>query len=888
MTVGQTLAHYRILDHLGRGGMGEVYAAEDLKLGRKVALKILPADVAGDPDRRKRFETEARTIATLNHPNIVQVYSIEHAEGVDFITMELVRGTTLASIISRKAVGLSPFLEIAIPLADAVSAAHQQGITHRDLKPSNVMLSEEGLLKVLDFGLAKHHQAFSESGGSELLTESMTREGHLVGTMAYMSPEQAEGKTVDGRSDIFSLGIIFYEMLTGAHPFPGDSLASKLSAILRDTPRPVVEVNAALPRDLGRIIPRCLAKERTRRYQSALDLRNDLLDLKQAVDSGEIGPVGPPLRTSGIAAPRSWRRALPWALAGVLGVTALALWMAAPTSRPDRLRRFVVHSPATVRLFDAPILPPDGSHLTYAGQEGNKSRIYVQSFDALEAKPLDGTEGAYAPFFSPDGEWIGFVVGYELKKIPRKGGTTVTLCELPTGMMGASWGKSGEILFGGVNLGLTRVLAEGGKPETLLMPDRGGGELDHHFPQHLPGGRHVLFTRHARNWTFRVEVLSLDGGERRVLIDPGFHARYVPTGHLLYGLSRHVMAVRFDSARLEVTGAPVRVLDNVDNDVDNGSAPFSVADDGTLAYVPAPSREGRQLVWVDRRGQERPLPVPSGSVKNPSLSPDGRRLALAAETEPGRFDIWVYDLVADTRRRLTSEGSNEAPVWTPDGKTLTFSSDRGGGLLNLFSIPADGSGGAERLLKSDLAQWAASWSPDGRGLAFMESEPTEIAEIRLLRAGGEAQSQPLIAGREGDYGVYYPRFSPDGRWVAFNTRTRAQVFVAPVADTGVWRQVSTEGGQAPTWSRDQRELYFRRGNQLLAVPIKTTPSSLDFGKERVLFEGRYARDRRNPSYDVGPDGSFLMIRPSAEEIAPPTVHVVLNWFEELKRRVPVR
>jgi serine/threonine-protein kinase len=872
------IGHYRILEKLGAGGMGEVYRAEDSKLGRKVALKILPPELAQSAERLQRFESEARAVAALNHPNIVTVHSVEEADGIRFITMELIRGKTLTAVFHRTT--LREFFDIGLPLADALSAAHQQGIVHRDLKPDNVMLTDEGRVKILDFGLAKFKpRTDSESFASHLPTKSMTSPGVIVGTVAYMSPEQAEGKGVDHRSDIFSLGIILYQLLSGRHPFSGDSAASVLSGILKDTPPPLSELNPGIPYELARVVRRCLEKSPARRYQSALDLRNDLEEVKADFESGAIQ------KRSVLPAPTApLRKFLPWVLAAILGAAAVATDLLSRTSDvpAPAIRRFVVRPPAESRLTGDVSLSPDGSRLLFRATQGDRNLLYLQSLDQFAPRPLEGTDGANEPFISPDGDWVGFAAEGKLKKVPLSGGDPVTLCDVAD-VIGANWGEDGNIVFGSINSGLRQVSAEGGEPRSFLEPDTERGELDFHYPQILPGGGAMLITRHDKSGVFGIEVYSFATKERKRLLEDAFYGRFTPTGHLVYGRGYSLFAAPFDLGRMEVSGTSVLVGENVFAFPESGYVSYAMADDGTLVYVPRPSRDGRSLVWVDRNGKEEPLPMAPRAFSNPRLSPDGKQLAVSIEDD-GRHDVWVFDLERDTEHRVTFEGQNESPIWTPDGSRLTFASGQNGA-RNLFWKPADGSGVAERLTESDLRQWPLDWSPDGKTLAFMETDPTDYWSLSLLRLDAEPRVEPLTRTR-GRHNK--PRFSPDGRWIAYSSNE--EIYIQPFPGPGGPRQISTNGGVEAIWAPNGRELFYRSPsprNEVtqLAVQIETSPS-VRSGRPETLFEGRYAGTFYGASYDIAPDGRFLMIKPSEDEVAPLRIQLVQGWFEELKRRVP--
>jgi serine/threonine protein kinase/Tol biopolymer transport system component len=880
LPAGTRVGPYEVVSWLGAGGMGEVYRARDTTLDREVALKTLPEELARQPERLARLKQEARILASLNHPGIATLHGLEQSDGgVPVLVMELVEGESLADRLRRGPLPLREAATVAQEIALALEAAHEKGVLHRDLKPGNIRLAPDGRVKLLDFGLAKAVRKAAVDSRLDTDTSPHSEPGTVLGTAPYMSPEQARGQEPDRRGDIWAFGCVLYEMLAGKRAFEGATYSDTVAAVLdREPDWPALPQET--PPAVLRLLRRCLQKEKDKRLHDVADARLELDEIRS----------GPGPTTEGFREPHRhalWPATVFAVLVGGLGSWVIQRSASRPVPVPAlQVKRFVIEPPTAPVGF--PTLSPDGRYLAYLGRMGDGRGLYVRPLDSIESRALEDTAGARAPFFSPDGEWIGFARRGRVMKIALKGGPAVTICDLPTeSMLGASWGSDNMILFGGPNSGLMRISAEGGQPEALITPLRDAGELDHHYPEILPGGRAALFTRHARDGSFRIEVVSLASRERRVLIDPGFSGRYVPTGHIMYGLSNQLFAVGFDITRLEVTGRPVRVQESVAGIPHDGFAPFSVARDGSLAYVPAPSRQGRVLVWVDHRGAAHPLPLPPRAFKHPKLSPDGRRIAVVVEEQPGRSDLWLYDVNDDTQRRLTFEGSNEAPVWAPDGQSLTFGSSSGGP-INLFTLRADGSGIAERLLESPLSQWPGSWSPDGTRLAFTESDPTDISKIRILPSGRDAPPQPFLDLDPPGKGVTLdePQLTPDGRWLAF--AADLNVYVTPFPGPGPRMQVSIDNGQSPRWSRDGRELFYRWRNQVVAVPVKTS-APLVFGKPSVLFEGRYlGADDYSANYDVDRAGRFLMVKLSEEELAPRPVHVVLNWFEELKRRVPPR
>jgi serine/threonine-protein kinase len=700
----------------------------------------------------------------------------------------------------------------------------------------------------------------------------------IVGTVAYMSPEQAEGKKVDSRSDIFSLGIILYQLLAGRHPFSGESAASVLSGILKDTPPLPSDVDPRVPHELSRIVRRCLSKELTGRYQSAVDLRNDLEEVKADYDSGALQK-----RANVPATPPGLTRFLPWAIGAVFAAITLAAILLGRTSDvpTQAVRRFVIRPPAEQSFTGSVVLSPDGSRLSFTARERGRVSLYLQALDQFTPRLLEGTEGAYEPFLSPDGQWIGFVADGKLKKVPVGGGEPVTLCDADD-VIGTDWGEDGSIVFGSIAVGLWQVSAEGGEPTSLLKPQTERDELDFHSPQRLPGGEAILITRHDKNGAFGIEAYSFATGERKRLLENAFHARFAATGHLVYGRGNAIFAAPFDLDRMEISGPSVSIVENVSGRPKDGLVYFAIAGDGTLVYVPRPSREGRTLVWVDRSGKEEAIGLTPRSYSTPRLSPDGTQLAVAIENTGGQ-DIWVHDLARGTEHRVTFENFNEAPVWTPDGSRLTFASGPSE-TRNLFSKAADGTGIAERLTESDLRQWPYDWSPDGKALVFMETDPSDYWSLGILRPKGNPRTEPF-AKASGTQNK--PRFSPDGRWIAYNWNQ--EIFIQPFPGSGGPRQVSSEGGVEPIWAPNGREIFYTLpsadARTIMAVSLETAPA-VRSGRPQKLFEGRYVGFFYGSSHDIAPDGRFLMIKPGAEELEPLRIQLVQGWFEELKRRVP--
>jgi len=919
--IGQTFCHYRIVERIGAGGMGEVYRATDTKLGRDVALKVLPEVFARDAERMARFRREAQLLASLNHPNIATIHGLEESNGQCALVMELVEGPTLAEKIGvaqgspsspaafrvegpqrRKAgvaLQIDESLHIAKQIAEGLEYAHERGIIHRDLKPANVKVRPDGTVKILDFGLAKALEETPAAGSintSPTISAAATREGIILGTAAYMSPEQARGKPVDKRADIWAFGVVLYEMFTGQRLFSGETVSDTLAAVI--TKEPDWEaLPVTTPTPVQKLVRRCLHKDPKWRLRDIGEARiaiEEALDPSKAVAVNEAGLVQP------LTTRRT--RTIIWSLA-VLAALSLAItfWslLRAPSSPTRPIVRLSVTLPPSERLglglTPVLALSPDGSRLVYVASRAGTNQLYVRSIDRTEATPIPGTEGGESPFFAPDGQSVGFFAEGKLKSVSMSGGAPSTLCSAVTAR-GASWGADGNIIFTPslAFSGLFRVSANGGTPQGLTRPDLKKGEISHRWPEILPGGQAVLFT----SWTggnfddARIEVLSLRTGEQRVVLQGGTDARYIPTGHLVYGRAGELWAAPFDLKRLQVTGPPVSILQGVTMRSTTGAVEFTSSIDGSLAYVPGAPKGGEgTLVWVDRTGAAQALPAPPRVYTAPRLSPDGRRVALGI-TAPTQ-GLWVYDLTRGTLTRLAETGLVPFPIWTPDGNRLAFTlpghqlpSEAQGAFWNIFWMPSDGSGAPDRVTTSQNAQWPGSWSPDGRRLAFTEADPTTGYDIWVLTIEGERKAQPFLQTPSNESA---PMFAPDGRWLAYasDETGRKEIYVRPFPGPGGKYQISTEGGTEPVWARSGRELFYRNGDKMMAVAVETKPV-FAAAKPRLLFEAPYepALYTFLADYDVSPDGKrFLMVKASeGESVA--QINVVLNWSDELRRLAP--
>ena len=911
---GTRLGSYEVIAPLGAGGMGEVYRAKDTKLARDVALKVLPSEFAIDPDRLARFKREAQVLASLNHPHIAAIYGFEDSEDVQALVLELVEGETLGEIVARGPVPLADALAIARQIAEALETAHEQGIIHRDLKPDNVKVTPEGKIKVLDFGLAKmlepepaRHPSFAGTM-SPTLSIHATHGGVILGTAAYMSPEQARGKPVDRRTDIWSFGCVLFEMLTGKQTFdPGETISDAVAHILTREPD-WTTLPADTPPHVRTLLRRCLQKDPQKRLPHIGLVRLELDDNAARTDVRELTQTVP------AAPPRSSHRrvALGIAALAAIAIAGAASWalMRTPAATPERIRFSVVPpsgQPFTLNGFFRNVtISPDGRIVVYVASPNGS--LMVRALDELEAVALRGVNAASSPFMSPDGRWIGFfsqLAGGDLKKVSITGGPAVALGRFLGTPRGATWGSDDTIVFATNDLstGLLRVPAGGGEPKVLTKPDRARGEQDHWFPSMLPGNRAVLYTIAPTDGitdNSQIGLLDLTTGESHTLIRGGSHAQYIDPGYLVYASAGSLRAVRFDLARLAVSGDPVPVVDQVMT-FGTGAGLFEVSRNGTLVFVAGGAANGmgtpRSLVWVDRRGKEEPIPAPTRTYVFARLSPDGQSVAVDIRDQEN--DIWIFDLKRPTLRRLTfNPGPDAWPIWTPDGRRVVFSSTRGSATQgNLFWQAADGTGTAERLTTSANIQQPHAFSPDGQNIIVYELVPSAASDLTLLPIGtfsgrsptGKLETKPLIHSPAADSAG---EISPDGNFIAYHSQESGQnqVYVRPFpnVDTGRW-QISTDTGTRPAWAANGRELFYMNADgAMMAVPIQTTPT-FSAGNPTKLFDGQWFRGQNARTYDVAKDGRFLMIKDATtneQGSAAASMTVVVKWVEELKQKLP--
>ncbi len=890
LATGTRLGPYEVTTLLGAGGMGEVYHARDTRLNRSVAIKVLPPQVASDPELRQRLEREARTIAALNHPNICVLHDVGHDNGVDFLVMEHLQGETLADRLKKGQLPTDQALRYAIEIADALDKAHRQGIIHRDLKPANVMVTPTGI-KLLDFGLAKlQAQPVAPAGLSQAPTGNvdLTAQGTILGTIQYMSPEQIEGLEADGRSDIFALGVVLYEMVTGRKAFEGKSQASLMASILERDPRPVSEIQPLSPPALEHVIQGCLAKAPDDRWQTAHDVMKQLK---------WIAAGGSQVSGAATAAPSRGRARVGWIAAASLGVVLVAAALAAlrylRTPELTEQTRFSVTTPPMANPTQLSV-SPDGRHIAFVAQtsQDDVQRLFVRPLDSVEARSLSGTDGAAAgaPFWSPDSRHIGFFAQGKLKRIDIAGGSPQNVADTPLGTAGGTWNADGVIVFG-TGLGpLKRVSASGGEPTDVTLLDKASGEIAQAWPFFLPDGRHFLYMAGGVAPESRfIFVGSLDSKERVQVLRASSSPLYAPPGYLLFHRDGILMAQRFDETNFTLSGEPSRVADGLATIPSTGRAAFSASSTGVLLYRTGEAFVETQMTWYDRTGKSLGhVAVPQGQYRGLSLSPDNRRLAVHRHEEPTGGDIWVLDQERGTFTRLTFTAHNLAPMWSRDGNFIVFASDRDADALNIYRKSSSGAGTDEPLLKSPTTKFPEDWAPDGQSLLYGEARSGSV-DILRLPLSADRKPEPVVTSRFQDY---FSKFSPDGRWIAYASTEsgRPEVYVQPYPQqTGKW-QISTQGGNFPRWASSGKELFYLAADgTVMAVDVRPDGAAFSAGTPRTLFKTNALIANHRGStidipYDVSADGQRFLVN---ERLTPAgqgaPITVVLNWTAALKK-----
>jgi len=874
---GEKIGRYQIRGKIGEGGMGEVYVARDDQISRDVAIKVLPAAFSADAERLRRFEQEAQAAGSLNHPNILVVYDIGTHDGAPYVVSELLDGETLRERMAGSALPQRKAIDYALQIAHGLAAAHEKGIIHRDLKPENLFITKDGRVKILDFGLAKLTRVDGDQSQTDIPTRRVdTDPGVVMGTIGYISPEQLRSKPADHRSDIFSFGAILYEMLSGRRAFRGESTADTMSAILREDPPDLSGTNKLINPALERVVNHCLEKNPEERFNSARDLAFSIEALSGSTNVSSSMIIG-----ERPAARRQLLAFLPWAIAGLFLLAALTLaflyFRRAPADQ--RPVRFTISMPEKVTEIFGPVVSPDGRTIAFLATLEGKRFIYVRPLDSVAAHRLNGTEDAYLPFWSPDSRYLGFFSDNKLKKIEVSGGPAQIVCDARLSA-GGSWNRDGVIIFGQDTHGMQRVSAAGGSPTLILKLDESRKEVIQAYPSFLPDGRHFLY----QSWNGRSEdatiyVASLDGGERKPLVKFESNAAYVAPGYLLFARNTTLMAQSFDAAKLQLSGEPFPVVEQVAFSVASGYSNFSVSDNGTLIYWNG-TPYNRQLVWFDRDGKQLNVVGSPGGYNDVVLSPDEKRAALQRD-DSTNSDIWMMDLERGVPVRFTfSSELDDDPAWSPDGSSIVFNGERRG-VRGLYRKVSSGAGNEELLLKADVVTNGTDWSADGKFIIFESSDTQTGANLWVLPLFGDIKPYVVL---QTEFNESHGRFSPDNRWLAYvsNESGRNEVYVQSFPPSGGKWQVSTTGGAQPHWRSDGKELfYITPERKLMAVDVNPQ-QTFEVGAPKLLFQTTVARYEAPNRYAVSRDGQRFLINSAVEEVSH-TMTVVLNWTGELKR-----
>jgi eukaryotic-like serine/threonine-protein kinase len=884
------LGPYEIVSQIGAGGMGEVYRARDTRLNRDVALKVLPEAFARDLQRMARFEREAKLLASLNHPNIAAIYGLEESGPIRALVMELVEGPTLADRIRSAAIPIDEALPIARQISDAVEYAHDHNVIHRDLKPANIKVTPDGTVKVLDFGLAKamsEEVAEADMSNSPTLSMAATRQGVILGTAAYMSPEQAKGKAVDRRTDVWAFGAVLYEMLTGKQPFQGEDVTETLVAIMAKEPA-FDALPAKTPPAIRNLLRRCLEKNPKRRLGHISEARILLEDVLSGAVPADVVTGA---RQKGLFA--NIRLAWSAAAVAILAGLALAAFTFLRPTPATQAVRFLVSPPEgwnvptqTINgISPTPLaLSPDGRQLAFVATDAeNKTQLWVRSLDTLTARALAGTEGATLPFWSPDSRSLGFFADGRLKKIDTFGGPAITLCEAPTGF-GGTWSQDGVIVFAQEGeLAIQRVSAAGGEPTAVAKLAE--GEINQRRPFFLPDGRHFLYYAQGgaphSGGVFSVYVASLDSSERTYLLNADSQSLY-SQGHLLFLRETTLMAQPFDAGRLALTGEAFPVAEEIQTVGANPVGTFSASENGVLAYQTGESLSGSQLTWFDRTGKQLGVLGDAAASSDVQLSPDGKQASVSI-LDPARRtrDIWIYDVTRNLRTRLTFDPADELVLaWSPDGKTVAFNSRRKGH-LDLYRRAADGTGTEELLLEDNFNKYPMGFGPDGQSLVYVSSGGPTGNDLFVLPLSADRKPMPFLNSQ---FSEAPGQFSPDGRWLAYqsNESGMPEVYVVPFPGPGGKRQISASGGSRPRWGRDGAELfYLSPDSTLMVAAVNGRGSAFEVGAVSPLFQMRTSSLRSE--YDVSPDGQRFLVNTLPEQTSDVPITVVLNWTVGLEK-----
>jgi serine/threonine-protein kinase len=892
LTSGASIGPYQILSPLGAGGMGEVYRATDSRLRREVAIKVIPEATAGDQHRMARFAREAQFLAALNHPNIASIYGFEESPTMLALVMELVEGPTLADRIKQGPIPIEEALPIMRQITEALEYAHDRGIIHRDLKPANIKIKPDGTVKVLDFGLAKALSDEISSGdisNSPTLTAAATKAGLILGTAAYMPPEQARGKTVDRRADVWSFGVVMFEMLTGQVAFHGDTVSDTLAAVIRGEPEWSL-VPANVPPAIQQLMRRCLDKDPRQRLQSIGEARIAIESAtgrgNSSISGGIFPPIAPPLPAQIVRSENSALKIVAGAALALLLVAAgylLANFFRHDTARVSAPMHFMIAPPTGTSIESLSprnlAISPDGMRIAIVAGNSDGRRLYLRELNSATLTAIAGTEGSSEPMFSPDSRSLAFFSAGKLKKVSLDGGTPVTLADGVVDPEGSCWGADHNIYYSpSLQSAIQRVNENGGTPQPVTKLHPTTGELGHVSPYLLPDQKTLLFTVYAGGNLDDGALVAqkLGSDERKTVVPKGFDPRFLAPNQLFYVRSGNLISSAFNPDQLEVSGSPAEVLQDVGSSGLWGSAQYDFSRNGTLIYANVGKRgTENHLVFAEHDAKPQPFPVKSNLYESPRFSPDGKFLALTVRLPDP--DIWIYDLERGSLRRMSfAPGEDELPIWSPDGKRIAYASN---GRQQAFVLPVDGSSKEEPLFKNDSHFHLQSWSPDGKNIAYERFGNSGQYEIWMLPLTGDKKPYAYLASQ---FENSKPAFSVDGNWLAYTSTEsgRAEVYVQRFPGPGEKIQVSTDGGTDPEWSHDGKQLVYESSGTLWATEVSVAPFRV--GKSHVLYQGDIWNDAAGPNYALAPVGKRIVVVERSKDAEGANIKIVLNWDQELQ------